>query len=375
MLLSGSKWMSLTFLSLIWFCMRSHQSPDRSLGHSLHLDERLRQADKPVPVYFVYDKETGTSWAVPSQNPNSTTLYIPQGFNATEELPGVSLRGAPMRTSNSSSDSGDGFVTDWFSWFCPIEATFPVPQRFVPVKTYSAGLTKEVAATDASSHGKSIDILWYGDSITELWQGTGWGIYLGPHLTVPSIYQKYFGKYNSTLNLAVSSDQVDNQQWRLDQGQLPSVPAKLIVNLIGTNDLGAQACVQYPGLDPSEIAKDSARVLERIKNQTEYILSKQPRSKMLLQGLLPRSGISLEKFYAWPSPYTKAINEINEGLRQYAESDDRIFYVYCGDFAFTEKKDALDPGLIPDALHPSPAGYELMAQCLAPEVDRIMALT
>jgi hypothetical protein len=40
---------------------------------------------------------------------------VPQGFNATEELPGVSLRGAPMRTT-SSSDSGDGFVTDWFSW-------------------------------------------------------------------------------------------------------------------------------------------------------------------------------------------------------------------------------------------------------------------
>ena len=44
-----------------------------------------------------------------------------------------------------------------------------------------------------------IDLLFYGDSLTELWRGTAWGFHsrLGPG--IPAVFSRYFGQYDSVI--------------------------------------------------------------------------------------------------------------------------------------------------------------------------------
>ena len=44
-----------------------------------------------------------------------------------------------------------------------------------------------------------IDLLFYGDSLTDLWRGTVWGYssHLGPG--IPAVFSRYFGQYNSAI--------------------------------------------------------------------------------------------------------------------------------------------------------------------------------
>eukprot|EP00884_Botryococcus_braunii_P006491 jgi/Botrbrau1/15843/Bobra.40_1s0027.1 len=361
-LLGRTVW-KLNILLILFVGLR--QASNQPLGHSLHVDDRLRQAVKPVPVDFMYDHETGTSWAVPAASPNTTNIYIPPEYIYSHGLPGFDLQGV---------NTQEGLVLDINYAMCPPEATELAPQTFPLFLSYSASLTKDVAALDALPEVNGYDIIWYGDSITEYWKGTAWGVAIDAHVTVPFIYFKYFAsKYDSTLNLAVSGDQVENQQWRLEQSQIPTKPIKLIINLIGTNDLGSVACAQPKPVDSAVLASYAAPILARIKNQTKYLLRKHHGTKVLLQGLLPRSALSLSTYYDWPNAYTEAIELINEGLRQYAQAHKRVFYIYCGEFALNPNKDGLDPLLMSDALHPTFKGYVRMAECLAPEVDRLLA--
>lgn len=52
--------------------------------------------------------------------------------------------------------------------------------------------------------------------------------------------------------------------------------------------------------------------------------------------------------------------------------DGHIHYIDCGDRFLTPDGKSIDAGLLPDALHPNARGYELLAECLDPEIARLM---
>jgi lysophospholipase L1-like esterase len=58
--------------------------------------------------------------------------------------------------------------------------------------------------------------------------------------------------------------------------------------------------------------------------------------------------------------------------RAFTDLDPRLHFLDCGDRFLAPGGRALDASLMPDALHPSAAGYELLAQCLDPLVARLM---
>ena len=58
--------------------------------------------------------------------------------------------------------------------------------------------------------------------------------------------------------------------------------------------------------------------------------------------------------------------------RQYADLDGYIHYLDCGERFFAPGGRAIDPALMPDALHPSTTGFELFAECLLPLVATVM---
>jgi lysophospholipase L1-like esterase len=45
----------------------------------------------------------------------------------------------------------------------------------------------------------------------------------------------------------------------------------------------------------------------------------------------------------------------------------------CGAPFLTADQRAINGSLMPDAVHPSPAGYDLLAACIQPELERLLA--
>ena len=82
-----------------------------------------------------------------------------------------------------------------------------------------------------------LQLLFYGDSITEAMRGTSMG---APHTTdVPQAYNSFFRSRFRTEALAIAGDQTSHLMWRLLDGESPhGTRASVAVVLIGTNDLG-----------------------------------------------------------------------------------------------------------------------------------------
>jgi lysophospholipase L1-like esterase len=103
-----------------------------------------------------------------------------------------------------------------------------------------------------------IDILLVGDSITQQW-----GSMLDGKL-LNAAWQKHFGRYK-TVNLGIAGDKTQNVLWRLDHGGVAGLEPRLVVLLIGNNNMffthetgveaaaqGVKACVdnlraKFPG--------------------------------------------------------------------------------------------------------------------------------
>jgi hypothetical protein len=56
----------------------------------------------------------------------------------------------------------------------------------------------------------------------------------------------------------------------------------------------------------------------------------------------------------------------------YTKLDGKLHFLDCGERFLTEDGFAVDASLMPDALHPNAAGYELLAECLDPLVTQLM---
>jgi beta-glucosidase len=95
-----------------------------------------------------------------------------------------------------------------------------------------------------------IDVLLVGDSITQQW-----GSVLD-RKPLNAAWQKHFGRY-PTVNLGMAGDKTQNVLWRLDHGGVAGLQPRLVVLLIGNNNMfytretgvaaaaqGIKACVE-----------------------------------------------------------------------------------------------------------------------------------
>jgi beta-glucosidase len=75
-----------------------------------------------------------------------------------------------------------------------------------------------------------IDILLVGDSITQQWGSMLDGKPLN------AAWQKHFGRYK-TINLGIAGDKTQNVLWRLDHGGVDGLEPRVVVLLIGNNNM------------------------------------------------------------------------------------------------------------------------------------------
>lgn len=220
---------------------------------------------------------------------------------------------------------------DWFAGMMQVTsantASYPLPRLewFGRVKRNN---------DNAAKVADRIQLVFDGDSITDWWQSSG----------LP-IWQDRYAKL-SAFDFGIAGDRTENLLWRLSQGQMNGIHPKLILLMIGTNNLGINT--------DEQIAEGIKVIIDRYRSLC-------PDAVILLQGIFPRTQSASD-------PLRQRIKEINKTISAYADGK-RVIFLDFGD-KFLEPDGTMSPEIMPDFLHPSAKGYRIWADAIQPVIDQ-----
>jgi lysophospholipase L1-like esterase len=178
------------------------------------------------------------------------------------------------------------------------------------------------------------ELIFIGDSITVRWPA--------------ELLQEKFGAFRPA-KLGIGGDWFQNVLWRVQNGVLDKIHPKVIVLLIGTNNITA-------GLTPDEVAEGIAALLKAIQEKT-------PASKILLLGILPR-GESIKE------ENNEKIRQTNTKLALLADNT-RVFYLDVGD-KLVEPDGSISREIMPDKIHVAGPGYIRWMDAMKPTLDQLL---
>lgn len=194
---------------------------------------------------------------------------------------------------------------------------------------------------------KPVGLVFIGDSITHMFGGV-------PKSEIArgsDTWNRYYG-HRKAVNMGFGWDRTQNVLWRLKNGELEGIAPKVVVLLIGTNNLtGTKNARQNT---PAEIAEGITAVCKTIHQKT-------PTCKILLLGILPRS----------PERFVRPIQETNELLAP-LDREEYITFMDVG-AVFTNKGGLPQEELMHDSVHPNAKGYQLWAETLEPLLAELLA--
>ncbi len=180
-----------------------------------------------------------------------------------------------------------------------------------------------------------IGVLFLGDSITAGWKGSGAGV-----------WKEHFDKYDPA-NFGIGGDRTQHVLWRIEQGELDGITPKVVVLMIGTNNIGYSA---------EDIIKGDKKIVEQIH-------AKLPDAKLLLLGIFPRGAEAT-------NPARAKIKAVNAELAK-LDDGNKTRYLDIGD-KFLDTEGNLPKDIMPDFLHPNAKGYQIWAEAIQPLLDEMM---
>lgn len=214
-----------------------------------------------------------------------------------------------------------------------------VPVALSPAERLSTDWwkTRHEEKVALTSSGRA-DLAFLGDSITHGWETTG-----------KATWEKFYGHRNA-VNFGFSGDQTQHVLWRLAHGELIAMQPKVVVVMIGTNNLGARSST------PRQTADGVLAVVKALKDGI-------PGVKILLLSIFPRDmGIhdGLRIGVAEASSYFQA-----------AAQSDKVVCLDIGPH-FLRSSGDMRTFLMPDLLHPNEAGYEIWAIAMERTLARMI---
>ena len=196
-------------------------------------------------------------------------------------------------------------------------------------------LPRHAAINERAKQG-NVELLFLGDSITQLWENNG-----------AEVWKARYDK-RKAMNAGIGGDTTQHVLWRLDHGNIDNISPKLVVLMIGTNNFG--------GNSATEISAGILAVVEKLR-------SKLPKATVLLLGVFPRG----EKK---DDPLRQKMQDINDQIKN---RNDRNFVRYLNINDKLLKEDgSQDLNLMPDLVHLSPKGYQIWADAIEPVVAEVL---
>jgi lysophospholipase L1-like esterase len=228
-----------------------------------------------------------------------------------------------------------------------------VPVAAVPIsRMETPWWRKRFEEKRAEMRSRPVDLVWYGDSITENWERAGPPAYFD----FAPAWQHYYGDRNA-LNLGFKGDATSHLLWRLRNGEAEGIQPRAAVVLIGANNLG------LAHWDAEQTLTGIAAVLAELRTRL-------PRTRVLLLPVLP----SIRSAWA-----TKQTERIDHGLAErYGAPDSEVATVdVSGIFLRDGKTDPsqfYDPLLDPPepALHPTAQAQARLAEAIEPTLARLL---
>jgi beta-glucosidase len=181
-----------------------------------------------------------------------------------------------------------------------------------------------------------VRLVFFGDSIMEDWSGPGQGI-----------WSKYYAPLDA-VNFGIRGNTIEFMRWRIDNGELDGISPKVLILLIGTNNIFASADGLFQG---------SIWIVR-------YIHAKLPKTRILILGIFPRGADPKDPYVAGMRVKIKAVN----GALALLENGKDIRYLDIGD-KLIGADGKIPADIMPDGLHLSVKGYRIWADTMAPLLD------
>lgn len=202
----------------------------------------------------------------------------------------------------------------------------PPPPRATlsePLTAHPYWVQRDIENQIALLFGARSDVLFLGDSITDL-LARGDGKQLWDALYAPL----------GALNFGIGGIRTSHVLWQIEAGQVTTAAPKVVVLLIGSNNLAENE-------PPAEVAAGVEKIITELQTRL-------PDTRVLLLGILPRGP-------AADDPLRAPIAETNRLLAELGD-DDRVVYLDLGGY-FVDPDGAIWLLLMPDTLHPNYWGY------------------
>jgi len=193
-----------------------------------------------------------------------------------------------------------------------------------------------------------IGLLFLGDSITERWR-------IAPH-----IWQAYYGQYQPA-NFGIGGDRTQNVIWRIEHGELDGIAPKVLVLMLGTNNSYTYTAAEIAAADRKIVAMIRARL---------------PATRILLLAVFPRGPRDPKGGPINAAAIDDAarrmvtIQALNADLAKLDDGNSVRFLDINA--VFLGQDGHIPPTLMPDQLHPGPAGYQLWADAMQPLLTAMM---
>lgn len=180
-----------------------------------------------------------------------------------------------------------------------------------------------------------VDVLFLGDSITEMWDKSAW--------------DGRFGKYRAA-NFGIGGDHTGNVLWRLKNDGMDKLRPKVVVLLIGVNNFGL--CNEEP-----------EQVTGGVKAVVAELRALYPDARILLNGILPNGQLALDERRAKARAVNGAIAALDDGR-----------HVFFRDYGprFLEANGDIAAETMPDFLHLTPKAYATWAEAMGPDIELLM---
>lgn len=213
------------------------------------------------------------------------------------------------------------------------------PVADVPVpREESWWLDLHRANLDRARQG-SVDLLFLGDSITQGWRNPQSG-------RDNAVWKEYYASRNAA-NFGINGDATQHVLWRLRHGELDGIAPKVVVLLIGTNNLS------YCTTD--EVAGGVAAVVGEVR----YRL---PHARILLLGIFPRG----ER----PGPVREKIAAVNARLAR-LDDGEHVRFLDIGR-SFLGDDGTIAREVMPDSLHLTMGAYRIWARAMEPTLRSML---
>lgn len=217
----------------------------------------------------------------------------------------------------------------------PACATNPAPRTveypWMSIERWKSMHAEQVAHAEKGDVG----VMFLGDSITEMWP--------------KKLFEDNFGKFKAA-NFGIGGDVTGNVLWRLQNPAIASLKPKLVVLLIGVNNINL--CNE----EPEEVFSGIKAVVATLRKQY-------PSARILLNAVLPEGELP-------DNPGRQRVIALDKMVATLGDGKNVFFHDYGPRFIGADGK--LSAELQPDFLHLSEKGYRIWVDAMLPDIEQLL---